>query len=644
MIAANFRNNNYHSVICGGLWQYDYGQSLRIQGLSLPTAVEIHFSLNETGGESMTRIGVTKDGVTDVTIPDSMLEGSDSIKDYKIYAFIYLSDEKSGETTHKIVMPVKSRPKPEAFNKPEDAELFKAAIEAVNETVENAKKSVTPVVGENGNWFVDGVDTGKSSFGKKGDKGDIGVQGPKGDKGDAGEQGPKGEKGEIGATGPRGATGPKGEKGEKGDTGERGPQGVKGETGPQGEKGDTGEQGPKGEKGDPGNDGRNGIESWNDLKERPFYEEITDEGTVEILPETIFIVDSNGYYCAEVYVEIVEGTEYIITLNGISYKTKGKILETGGDAMPMLGNPVFANLEDTGEPFVFASMQGGDTAESLVMFLDGYAEETATVSIRTAPIIRVHKLDSKYLPDAPFADDTEVLFPEQEIEFTYDDDTGGFYEFSSPPFIPMKNTIYTIKLNGFEYEASCSVDSSGMRTIAAYATGDAIGDEANFYDKPHAHEQLLVVYMNEVLAFRILYGSSKNDAPFTRTVEIRKGTVKKIQTKFLPDTIPYFNLTNMGLPSIDTSGVSANFDTLKLRTALSQGPVCIEFDAIGTSVKRAIVTADIFYSGYTIRYYVDTVLRGKPISNPVMLMLDIPESSSDGKTIEAVVQYLTTGK
>ena len=28
-----------------GLWQYDYGQVLRIQGLHLPSMVEIHFSL-----------------------------------------------------------------------------------------------------------------------------------------------------------------------------------------------------------------------------------------------------------------------------------------------------------------------------------------------------------------------------------------------------------------------------------------------------------------------------------------------------------------------------------------------------------------------------------------------------------------------
>ena len=43
-----------------GLWQYDYGQILRIQGLNLPKAVEIHFSLTESSGDSLTLFGTTK--------------------------------------------------------------------------------------------------------------------------------------------------------------------------------------------------------------------------------------------------------------------------------------------------------------------------------------------------------------------------------------------------------------------------------------------------------------------------------------------------------------------------------------------------------------------------------------------------------
>lgn len=140
MIVANFNKGTTISQIFG-LWQYDYGQVLRIQGLNLPTAVEIHFSYQRTGGEAKTRIGMTKDGVTDVVIPDSMLENQDTDEDYKIYAFVYVTDDSSGQTEYCITMNVQSRPKPEAFDRPEDGEIFKEAIQAVRESADQAAES-----------------------------------------------------------------------------------------------------------------------------------------------------------------------------------------------------------------------------------------------------------------------------------------------------------------------------------------------------------------------------------------------------------------------------------------------------------------------------------------------------------------------
>lgn len=140
MVIANVLNI-YTTV--AGLWQYDYGQILRLQGIKLPTAVEIHFSLQEKGGESVTRIGTTKDGVTDVVIPDSMLENDATTMDYKIYAFVYLADSESGQTEYKISMSVKSRPRPESFERQEDAELFRTAIAEVNKSATSAQESAT---------------------------------------------------------------------------------------------------------------------------------------------------------------------------------------------------------------------------------------------------------------------------------------------------------------------------------------------------------------------------------------------------------------------------------------------------------------------------------------------------------------------
>lgn len=139
MIIVDFKDENYKRVT--GLWQWDYGQVLRIQGLNLPKAVEIHFSLQESGGEAKKRVGFTKDGVTDVVIPESMLENEESLGNYDIFAFIYLADDTNGQTEYKICMPVKARPKPEAFDKPEDEEIFREAITAVRESAERAEKS-----------------------------------------------------------------------------------------------------------------------------------------------------------------------------------------------------------------------------------------------------------------------------------------------------------------------------------------------------------------------------------------------------------------------------------------------------------------------------------------------------------------------
>ena len=110
---ASFSEANTATV--KGIWQYDFGQILRIEGLGLPDAVEVHFSLQKAGGEAKRRIGVTKDGVTDVRIPDFILEEESSVK-YEAYAFIYESDRIHGNTTKKIIMEIEARPKPEAFN------------------------------------------------------------------------------------------------------------------------------------------------------------------------------------------------------------------------------------------------------------------------------------------------------------------------------------------------------------------------------------------------------------------------------------------------------------------------------------------------------------------------------------------------
>ena len=122
-------------------------------------------------------------------------------------------------------------------------------------------------IGKTGPQGAQGI---KGDTGQKGDKGEKGEKGDRGEKGDTGATGAKGDKGEPGATGPQGITPTIGEnenwylgnvdtgkpsrgrQGEKGETGATGATGPKGETGPQGETGPRGPQGLQGVRGEPG--------------------------------------------------------------------------------------------------------------------------------------------------------------------------------------------------------------------------------------------------------------------------------------------------------------------------------------------------------------------------------------------------------
>ena len=119
IVIAKFDNGE--SVLTDPIWQWNYGQVLRIQGLRLPRAVEVHFAM---GNDSKTRIGTTVDGVTDVVIPDSLLEQSGRLK-----AYVYLhTGEDDGETEYEITVPVKARAEPEEYDPGEEMTALAEAI------------------------------------------------------------------------------------------------------------------------------------------------------------------------------------------------------------------------------------------------------------------------------------------------------------------------------------------------------------------------------------------------------------------------------------------------------------------------------------------------------------------------------------
>ena len=142
---ANFTNGS-RSSRTSALYQYDYGQILKFEGLELPSACEVHFSNTEIVGTSKTAIATD----SEVTIPDEYLTSGEPV-----YVWIFLhTGETDGETEYKITIPVRKRPEPTneeptPQQQSEIGQLITALNSAVTTTSENAQSALQSALNAN---------------------------------------------------------------------------------------------------------------------------------------------------------------------------------------------------------------------------------------------------------------------------------------------------------------------------------------------------------------------------------------------------------------------------------------------------------------------------------------------------------------
>ena len=115
--------------------QYDYGQVLKIAGLDLPDAFEVHFA---NAGDTTTITQIAQNGI--VEIPDRFFKTSRQIN-----AFIFLHDgETDGETEYKITIGVLPRPAiSDEEPTPEEQSAITQAIAALQAAVASTAQSET---------------------------------------------------------------------------------------------------------------------------------------------------------------------------------------------------------------------------------------------------------------------------------------------------------------------------------------------------------------------------------------------------------------------------------------------------------------------------------------------------------------------
>ena len=123
-VTATFTGGETKAVATG-LWQWDYGQTLRVEGLNLPRTLEVHFHQRT---RQWLMYGVTVDGVMTVSIPNEFLQYAQPV-----VAYIYLHDaETDGETQYEITLPVVAREKPVNYDDtdPATTAAYQALVDA----------------------------------------------------------------------------------------------------------------------------------------------------------------------------------------------------------------------------------------------------------------------------------------------------------------------------------------------------------------------------------------------------------------------------------------------------------------------------------------------------------------------------------
>lgn len=134
MLIAKFHKKD-EEIELNGLWMYDYGQKLQIEGLDLPDVFEVHFVWKGLDNAKIVT-GSTIDGVSTIDIPNEALTQKSTIK-----AYIYMSTPDEGETVNTVIMYLDRRIAPEGFEAPEDVDLFHYTLAAANEYLRQTKVS-----------------------------------------------------------------------------------------------------------------------------------------------------------------------------------------------------------------------------------------------------------------------------------------------------------------------------------------------------------------------------------------------------------------------------------------------------------------------------------------------------------------------
>lgn len=127
------------------IYQYNSGQVLQVEGLAFTNSTEFHLAIHGKDTASIIT-GTIANNIAKITIPEVLMINDFCTCNYRIDVFVYVIDNDSGYTKYKIIIPVKSRPRPKDYyvDLPTVPEL-KSLKQELNTAVNNFNDAYTEI-------------------------------------------------------------------------------------------------------------------------------------------------------------------------------------------------------------------------------------------------------------------------------------------------------------------------------------------------------------------------------------------------------------------------------------------------------------------------------------------------------------------
>lgn len=243
-----------------------------------------------------------------------------------------------------------------------------------------------------------------------------------------------------------------------------------------------------------------GAIRFNDLKDKPFYEEL--EPLVSATITEYYDNSSGKIYSAKtpIELEVVEGESYVVNVDGVSYSCKGMYGNYIGSRHYYIGNGNlhYSDFPGNGDPFVICHCWDD---------VDGWYY-TTWFSDNNPHTITVYKsiikpLDTKYLPEALQIGEEETILYDGEVDLSQDT-----YAFSQPLDV-IEDKEYCVYLDGVEHRTS-TVWDDGEYGVQVTKEGGSM---------------LMTIYRDGVYKTNAISG--------THNLKFSQTTIKTIDIKYL---------------------------------------------------------------------------------------------------------------